>query len=254
MFILWDKEADELLMERLKTAFCFPVYEEVPEDRKEELYLKLDREGLSLNQQDLSIISGFSGMKKRLKQSNLEHEILLKAVKIKGKQSLRILDATAGTGEDALLLASAGHRVDLFERDPVIAALLEDGLRKGLTDPDLKESVSRMSLFIGDSIPYMRKEGGHYDVIYLDPMFPKRTKSADVKKKFQLIHGLEKPCEDEKQLLMAAISATPLKIVIKRPVKGGYLADLKPDYSLSGKAVRYDVLNNLSRYKDHDTD
>ena len=82
------------------------------------------------------------------------------------------------------------------------------------------------------------------DVVYLDPMFPGRTKSAAVKKKFQLIHGLERPTEplDEESLLQAALAARPRKVVIKRPVKGPYLAGVKPSHSIAGKAVRYDCI------------
>ena len=80
------------------------------------------------------------------------------------------------------------------------------------------------------------------DVVYLDPMFPERTKSAAVKKKFQLLHHLEQPCADEETLVEAALAARPRKVVIKRPVKGPLLAGVKPSYQLAGKAVRYDVL------------
>ncbi len=73
-------------------------------------------------------------------------------------------------------------------------------------------------------------------------MFPGRTKSAAVKKKFQLLHHLEQPCEEENELVAAALAASPRKVVIKRPVKGPQLAGIKPSYSISGKAVRYDVL------------
>ena len=38
----------------------------------------------------------------------------------------------------------------------------------------------------------------------------------------------------------AAISAHPRKIVVKRPLKGPWLAGRKPHYSLKGKAIRYD--------------
>ena len=73
-------------------------------------------------------------------------------------------------------------------------------------------------------------------------MFPARTKSALVKKKFQLLQQLERPCNDEEELLQAALAAKPRKVVIKRPAKGPYLGGVKPDYSLSGKSVRYDCL------------
>ena len=78
------------------------------------------------------------------------------------------------------------------------------------------------------------------DVVLLDPMFPAREKSALIKKKFQLLQKLEKPCSDETSLLEAAFAANPHKIVIKRPIKGPFLADRKPDYSIKGKSVRYD--------------
>ena len=52
---------------------------------------------------------------------------------------------------------------------------------------------------------------------------------------------METPCENEAELLEAAFDASPRKIVIKRPAKGAFLADKKPNYSIEGKAVRYDV-------------
>ena len=80
------------------------------------------------------------------------------------------------------------------------------------------------------------------DAVYLDPMFPARQKSAAVKKKFQLLHRLERPCDDAEELLRAALDAHPRKVVVKRPPKGPCLAGVKPSYSIAGKAVRYDVI------------
>ena len=77
---------------------------------------------------------------------------------------------------------------------------------------------------------------------YLDPMYPERRKSAAVGKKFQLLHELERPCANPEELLDAALAVHPRKVVVKRPVKGPYLADAKPSYSLAGKAVRFDVI------------
>ena len=98
--------------------------------------------------------------------------------------------------------------------------------------------------------PTVRCEGpsGNYvvgplnDVVFLDPMFPERTKSAAVKKKFQLLHHLERPCDNEGELLDAALAARPRKVVIKRPPKGSWLAGARPSHSVAGKAVRYDVI------------
>ena len=108
--------------------------------------------------------------------------------------------------------------------------------------PELSDAVSRMTVRTGDSIPFMREIAEKPDVIYLDPMFPESGKNALIKKKFQLLRKLELPCSNEEELLEAAVSAGPHKIVIKRPIKGPYLAGRKPSYSIEGKAVRYDCL------------
>ena len=207
-------------------------------------------EGLTLTDGELELSVDLSHMLPRLRQGRLQAELLVKAARCRGVDAPVAIDATAGFGEDSLLLAAAGFTVDLYERDPVIAALLEDGLTRAAADPALADAVSRMHLHAGDSLAGMRGlaeriaagERPAPDVIYLDPMFPGRTKSAAVKKKFQLLHHLEQPCADEAELLDAARSVFPRKIVIKRPVKGPLLAGVKPSYRLGGKAVRYDVI------------
>ena len=238
------------------------------------VWLSVDADGLSLTDGDQAMRGDFTKLQKRLQYHNLTHELLVTATKVKGREKLRVIDATAGMGEDSLLLAAAGCEVTLYEQDPVIAALLQDTMRRALEEAALHEIVMRMQLVEGDSIGHLRwlgeaatgsdvQEGdvGHDcstltasaaatsdadtalkrpDVIYLDPMFPERQKSGLVKKKFQLIHYLEAPAENEEVLMQATIDARPFKIVVKRPAKGPYLAGLKPSYSLDGKAIRYD--------------
>lgn len=190
----------------------------------------------------------FAEMLPRIKQGALQREMLVKAARVKGVEAPRAVDATAGLGEDSLLLAAAGFTVTLCEADPVIAALLEDALARASAHEVLGPIVERMHLVAGDSRIALERAGASTgaqpDVVYLDPMFPGRTKSAAVKKKFQLIHGLERPTEplDEESLLQAALAARPRKVVIKRPVKGPYLAGVKPSHAITGKAVRYDCI------------
>lgn len=212
--------------------------------------------GLTLVGDGMELRDDFSKMLKRVKPGKLQTELLIKAAKIKrstddsaGENIRRPLaiDATAGLGEDSFLLAAAGFDVIMLERDETIAALLADALTRAQNDPAIAETTSRMSLATEDSIAALGewanvRPNQKPDVILLDPMFPKRTKSASVKKKFQLLHELESPCSEEEPLLKAALSANPSKIVIKRPAKGPYLAGVKPSYSVSGKAVRYDVI------------
>ena len=212
------------------------------------LYLKVSRDGLSLMRDGMELRPDFAEMLPRIKQGALQREMLVKAARVKGVEAPRAVDATAGLGEDSLLLAAAGFTVTLCEADPVIAALLEDALARASAHEVLGPIVERMHLVAGDSRIALERAGASTgaqpDVVYLDPMFPGRTKSAAVKKKFQLIHGLERPTEplDEESLLQAALAAHPRKVVIKRPVKGPHLAGVKPSHAIAGKAVRYDCI------------
>ncbi len=197
-------------------------------------------EGLTLSDGKNAVRGDFTRLLPRIRRGNLAGEHLVRAVKIKGIDEPLVVDATAGLGEDAFLLAAAGCRVLLFERDSVIAALLEDALERAKRDPETAPIASRMTLYKEDSILALPTLSP--DVVLLDPMFPERKKSALVKKKFQLLHLLERPCEDERALLDASLAARPKRIVIKRPAKGPYLAGVKPSFSLSGSAVRFDCI------------
>lgn len=227
---------------KLAEHLGIPVTEQPESGTPGELSLLLDQAGLALQYQGQSLRGDFSDMTNRLRAGNLQREMLVKAARVKGIPSPLVIDATAGMGEDALILAAAGFRVQLYERDPVIAALLKDSLRRAARIPEFSDVTGRMELHEGDSIAVMRRLTIPPDVILLDPMFPEKQKSSLTKKKFQLLHLLERPCEEEDTLLQAAVEAGPRKIIIKRPLKGSYLSGRKPDYSLKGKAIRYDCI------------
>lgn len=219
----------------------FNLHEEYPLDNG--LFLVMEEDGLTLSDGKLKMRGDFSEMLGRLKQSNLEKEMIVKAVRIKGAdRAITVVDATAGMGEDSLLLAAAGFRVIMYEYNPVIACLLKDTIERAKENALLSSIVSRMTIINGDSIEALRAMEDRPDVVLLDPMFPERQKSALIKKKFQLLQRLESPCSNEDDLLEAAIIAKPKKIVIKRPLKGPVLAGVKPSHSLSGKAIRYDCI------------
>lgn len=212
------------------------------------LHLRVTGEGLALARDGMELRPDFAELLPRIKQGVIQREMLVKAARVKGVDRPRAVDATAGLGEDGFLLAASGFDVTLCEADPVIAALLADALERAAHNPALAPVVARMHLVEGDSRVTLMGLGETPDtcpdVVYLDPMFPGRTKSAAVKKKFQLIHGLERPTDplDEDDLLRAALAARPRKIVIKRPIKGPHLAGVKPSHSIAGKAVRYDCI------------
>ena len=237
-------EEARALADHLKVPFTADV-QAVSEAK---LFLRFSREGLSLEDGDLVLLGDFTQMLPRLMQGRLGGELLVKASKIKGNRNSDpegapvIVDATAGMGEDSLLLAAAGFRVIMVEYDPVIAALLRDTLRRASHHPELGPVVARMEVIEGNSLEILPSLPLQPDVVFLDPMFPERQKTGLIKKKFQLLQQLEKPCCDEEELLRAAMEAGPVKIVIKRPLKGPFLAGVKPDFSNPGKAIRYDCI------------
>ena len=211
----------------------------IVENPGEHLTVMFDAKGVSLTGYGLTYQGDFENMLHRVTNGRLQHEMLVRAAK-SDKPGRKAIDATAGMGEDAFLLAAQGYEVTLFEQNPVIAVLLKDALRRAKKHPVLKDIASRMNLVQDNSVEGMSKLLDPVDVIYLDPMFPARQKSSLINKKLQLIQKLEPPCSEETDLFDAAISASPSKIIVKRPLKSEFLAGRKPSYTLNGKAIRYD--------------
>jgi 16S rRNA (guanine1516-N2)-methyltransferase len=151
------------------------------------------------------------------------------------KPSVRILDATAGWGRDAAILASFGARVMMLERDPVMAVLLQDGLLR------LHHSTMDLTLLSQDAKIYLSTlEIEEYpDVIYIDPMHPVRQKSALVKKDLQALQQLIGADDDVLALIELARSRTLDRVVVKWPERLPPL--LKPTFSYHGKTIRFDV-------------
>ncbi len=205
----------------------------------DQLTLIFDAAGVSLEGFGLTYRGDFEHMLHRVTKGRLAHEMLIRAAKSE-KQGLRAIDATAGMGDDSFLLAAYGYQVTLCEQNPIIAALLKDALRRAGKKQELKEIAGRMHLMQGDSVDFLQNQMDPVDLIYLDPMFPKRRKSGLINKKLQLIQKLEPPCSQEEALFDAAIKAAPCKIIVKRPLKSPFLAGRKPSYTLTGKAIRYD--------------
>lgn len=154
----------------------------------------------------------------------------------------RVLDATAGLGRDGIVLAALGCEVTLFERNPTVAALLEDGLRRASTEPGIGNWVAaRVSLRRDDAIRVMRARRDDHDVVFLDPMYPESTKTALPKKELQALRAIAGDDPDAPALLHAALGYAGRRVVVKRPPAAEPLAGQAPDLQYKGKAARYDV-------------
>ena len=193
----------------------------------------------------VSVDFGGAGMRHRRGAGH--NELLGRAVGVGKKPVLRVLDATAGLGRDSFVLADLGCQVLMSERVPLVSALLQSGLEKARSsgDPWLQGVLGRMSLWEGEARDLPASRLSDIDVVYLDPMFPKRGKSAAVKKEMALFHSLlQGSSRDADRLLLWALALDVARVVVKRPSRAVNLADRRPSHVIAGKTVRYDVYVN----------
>ena len=179
----------------------------------------------------------------RLEHGGGTGQLVARAVGLqKTRRSLHVLDATAGLGQDAFVLAGLGCRMTLFERSPVVHALLADGLARGRMIELVAPVMARMTLVPGSSIEWLEQAGENAaDVIYLDPMFPHRDKAALVKKEMQVFRPVVGDDTDAPQLLRAALGAATYRVVVKRPRKSPSVEGPEPATRIEGKSSRYDI-------------
>lgn len=169
-------------------------------------------------------------------------QMVARAVGIQPGVRPTVLDATAGLGRDAFVLAQLGCAVTLIERQRLIAALLADGLRRGRLDAEVATIVHRMELRQGNAIELMRSWAGEPpQVVFLDPMFPHRDKSALVKKEMRLFRPLVGDDDDAPALLAAALALASHRVVVKRSRKAPAIAGERPGFVLEGKSSRFDI-------------
>ena len=166
---------------------------------------------------------------------------LPKAVGMKGGQSPSIIDATAGLGRDAFLLASLGSQVTLIERSDIIHALLADGIDAAHKAGGRHKEISeRMTLIHGDSIsllPQMRA-----DVVVIDPMHPPRQKSALVKGEMRAIRAIVGVDDDQRSLIKTALAMASKRVVLDLSAgRASFYGFGQASHQISGKPIRYEV-------------
>lgn len=173
-------------------------------------------------------------------------EAIAKAVGIKQQYLPTIIDATAGLGRDAFVLAVLGCQVRLIERHPVVRLLLQDGLQRAYQDVEIGELMQQnMQLLPQTSITELVANKDYADVVYLDPMYPHKNKSALVKKEMRIFQQLVGADIDADQLLQPALQLAQKRVVVKRPDYAQFLAQMTPHFSKETKNHRFDVYMRL---------
>jgi 16S rRNA (guanine1516-N2)-methyltransferase len=182
-------------------------------------------------------------LRHRLRGERPRGEDLVRAVGLPARRALHIVDATAGWGRDSAVLAACGCKVRMLERNPVVAALLEDGLRRAreCADPWVRALVARLECDCADARLALPALAGTVDVVLLDPMFPARRKSAAVGKEMRFFHDLVGDDADAAALLEVALASARHRVVVKRPFAAPALEGPPPTHALRGRSTRFDV-------------
>lgn len=180
----------------------------------------------------------------RQKHGGGKNQLIAKAIGIKSNYKPTVLDATAGLGRDAFVLASLGCKVQMIERSQIIAALLEDGLLRAQQNTEFQKNCA-LSLLHIDSKTYLQRLNENNtnvpDVIYIDPMYPLRTKSALVKKELRALREIVGEDNDAAEILHLALKIAKKRVVVKRPKSAPTLNEIKPSIIYQSVNTRFDV-------------
>ncbi|PIE42092.1 MAG: 16S rRNA methyltransferase [Gammaproteobacteria bacterium] len=160
-------------------------------------------------------------------------EPLLRAIKIKQKLPQQIIDTTPGVLKDSFMLSGRGIKVIAIERSPILYVMVKRALAQ--TD-------SRIHYVFADAIDTLSAYTG--EIIYLDPMYPAKKKSARVRKEMQMLHDLVGSDTDADQLLASArahASTINARVVVKRPRYAAPLGGQQPSFTAQTKTTRFDI-------------
>ena len=229
---------------RLAQALSLPLMEE--RNSKCDFWLEFTPEHLQLivaNEPDFSpiYVDFLAGKSRhRYQYGGGKGQLLAKAIGLHRFKNPNVLDLTAGLGQDAFVLAGLGCSVQMLERSPVIAALLQDALIRARQEDWFAKLDLQLKVI--DARQYLYQLSENFPgVIYMDPMFPEREKSALVKKEMRVLRRLLGDDEDAAEILNLALKKAERRVVVKRPRLAPALIDVKPDHVLTGKSGRFDV-------------
>ncbi|MDO6461098.1 class I SAM-dependent methyltransferase [Granulosicoccaceae sp. 1_MG-2023] len=167
---------------------------------------------------------------------------LCRAVGLNKSPGLHIIDANGGYARDAFVLAGFGARITLLEQSPLLCLMVKEALQDAAQDSQFAATAERITVINTDSVAYLQaRTGTAADVIYLDPMFPERRKSAAVKKDMQLLHALAGPDTSGEALLQAALQKAARRVVVKRPVHAAPLSTQRLTGEVRATHTRYDI-------------
>ena len=160
---------------------------------------------------------------------------------MKSNKNRNIVDATAGLGYDAFILASIGAKVTLIERSEKMYDILQNGINEGVAfGGEIERIINRMDLLLGDSKDILVKLSP--EVVMIDTMYKDRKKTALVKNNMRLVREIVGPDSDYVELLEIALNCAKNRVVLKQPRYADPIREIrKCSHQILGKTIRYDV-------------
>lgn len=173
-------------------------------------------------------------------------QAIAKAIGMRSGVTPSVLDTTAGMAGDAFVLATLGCSITLLERSPIIFALIEDAVQRASLSESFAEVLEQgFTIANREANEYIREqvEAGISppDVIYIDPMYPHKKKSALVKKDMQILQRLHGADDNTGELLDSALAYARKRVVVKRPIQAETISEKKPNTCIKSKKTRYDI-------------
>ena len=205
MYKIYFDETSSTELRSLVAPFGLTVIDRQPEGS----FLIADESGISLCRagEKGRVRVDFDGGAAHYRRTKGGGELIAKAVNHTTQPT--VWDATGGLGRDSFVLASLGLNVQTFEQNPAVACLLSDGLNRAGQSEETREIAQLITLHFGNAVDLMQElatQNGRPDIVYLDPMYPERRKTAAVKKEMAYFHDLVGAAQDEAELLDAALN------------------------------------------------
>ncbi|MEM7200198.1 MAG: class I SAM-dependent methyltransferase [Planctomycetota bacterium] len=184
----------------------------------------------------------FAALAPRAKHPLGRNEPLARAVGV-GRGTQTVVDANAGLGRDAFVLACCGVEIWALERHAVVYELLRDGWERLQLEPTLAARVAdRLTVEPADARDWLARvdEATRPDAVCLDPMLGTHDSSALVKKEMQLFRELLGADPDAAELLAIARRAARRRVAVKRPLRAPPIA-ADVDAVVRSRRVRWDI-------------
>jgi 16S rRNA (guanine1516-N2)-methyltransferase len=183
------------------------------------------------------------------KNYSIKNEPLAKAIGLGKRKDLTVLDASCGTGKDAMLLLNFNVKVIAIERHPSVFSLIYYSSQEHLKKLLVEKAMDDKFLVYYDDLLHMNFSLSQYkkiDVVYFDPMYPDKKKSAKSRKEMEIFKKMVGNDEDAAHLDQVMLANPHIwRWVIKRSIKAPPLVG-RVDFSYFGNTTRYDVYSNKS--------